>query len=67
MAGVLSAKGLPKTLAASLTEKALAYLRGKPKLARLTNEAEPDVLAFMSFPSSHRVKLHSMLAARMRV
>jgi putative transposase len=30
-----------------------------PKLARLTNEAEPDVLAFMSFPSSHRVKLHS--------
>ena len=23
------------------------------------NEAEPDVLAFMSFPTSHRTKLHS--------
>ena len=23
------------------------------------NEAEPDVLAFMSFPTSHRAKLHS--------
>jgi transposase-like protein len=23
------------------------------------NEAEPDVLAFMSFPNSHRAKLHS--------
>ena len=30
-----------------------------PKLARLMNEAEPDVLAFMSFPTSHRAKLHS--------
>src|ERR1700688_709400 len=30
-----------------------------PKLARLMNEAEADVLAFMSFPSSHRAKLHS--------
>jgi len=30
-----------------------------PKLARLMNEAEPDVLAFMSFPTSHRTKLHS--------
>jgi transposase-like protein len=29
------------------------------KLARLMNEAEPDVLAFMSFPTSHRTKLHS--------
>ena len=29
------------------------------KLARLMNEAEPDVLAFMSFPTSHRAKLHS--------
>jgi putative transposase len=28
-----------------------------PKLARLMNEAEPDVLAFMSFPTSHRAKL----------
>jgi transposase-like protein len=29
-----------------------------PKLARLMNKAEPDVLAFMSFPTSHRAKLH---------
>jgi putative transposase len=30
-----------------------------PKLARLMHEAEPDVLAFMSFPATHRAKLHS--------
>jgi putative transposase len=30
-----------------------------PKLARLMNEAEPDVLAFMRFPTSHRATLHS--------
>jgi transposase-like protein len=30
-----------------------------PKLAALMDEAEPDVLAYMSFPPSHRVKLHS--------
>ena len=30
-----------------------------PKLAALMDEAEPDVLAYMSFPSQHRVKLHS--------
>jgi transposase-like protein len=30
-----------------------------PKLAALMNEAEPDVLAFMSFPKDHRVKIHS--------
>jgi transposase-like protein len=29
-----------------------------PKLAALMNEAEPDVLAYMSFPAAHRTKLH---------
>jgi putative transposase len=30
-----------------------------PKLALLMDEAEPDVLAYMSFPAQHRAKLHS--------
>jgi transposase-like protein len=30
-----------------------------PKLATLMDEAEPDVLAYMSFPVQHRTKLHS--------
>jgi transposase-like protein len=30
-----------------------------PKLAALMDEAEPDVLAYMSFPKDHRLKLHS--------
>ena len=30
-----------------------------PKLATLMDYAEPDVLAYMSFPAQHRVKLHS--------
>jgi transposase-like protein len=30
-----------------------------PKLAALLDEAEPDVLAFMSFPKDHRPKIHS--------
>lgn len=30
-----------------------------PKLAVLMDDAEPDVLAFMSFPAAHRTKLHS--------
>ena len=30
-----------------------------PKLAALMDYAEPDVLAYMSFPAQHRVKLHS--------
>ena len=28
-------------------------------LARLMDEAEPDVLAFMTFPRGHRTKIHS--------
>jgi len=30
-----------------------------PKLAAVMDEAEPDVLAFMSFPRDHRPKIHS--------
>ena len=30
-----------------------------PKLATLMDEAETDVLAYMSFPTAHRAKLHS--------
>jgi transposase-like protein len=30
-----------------------------PKLAAFLDEAETDVLAYMSFPAQHRVKLHS--------
>ena len=31
-----------------------------PKLAALMDEAEADVLAFMSFPKDHRLKVHSI-------
>lgn len=31
-----------------------------PKLAALMDEAEPDVLAYMTFPKEHRTKLHSI-------
>ena len=30
-----------------------------PKLAALLDEAEEDVLAFMTFPKEHRAKIHS--------
>src|SRR5437879_13917384 len=30
-----------------------------PKLATLLDDAETDVLAFMSFPKDHRLKIHS--------
>lgn len=40
--------------------KVADQLRTKlPKLAAFMDEAEPDVLAYMIFPSAHRVKLHS--------
>jgi putative transposase len=40
--------------------KVADQLRPKlPKLATLLDEAEPDVLAYMSFPAAHRTKLHS--------
>jgi len=35
-------------------------LRAKfPKLAKLMDEAETDVLAFMAFPKAHRLQIHS--------
>ncbi len=40
--------------------KVADQLRSKlPKLARLLDEAETDVLAYMTFPAAHRPKLHS--------
>jgi transposase-like protein len=40
--------------------KVADQLRPKlPKLAALMDEAEPDVLAYMTFPVAHRTKLHS--------
>jgi transposase-like protein len=40
--------------------KVADQLRPKgPKLAALMDEAEPNVLAYMSFPAQHRAKLHS--------
>jgi transposase-like protein len=40
--------------------KVADQLRPKlPKLAVFMDEAEPDVLAYLSFPSQHRAKLHS--------
>ena len=40
--------------------KVADQLRPKlPKLAALMDDAEPDVLAYMSFPAAHRTKLHS--------
>lgn len=30
-----------------------------PKLAEMMDDAEPDVLAFMSFPKAHRTQIHS--------
>jgi putative transposase len=48
--------------AASKQWRAVAdQLRPKvPKLAALMDEAEPDVLAFMTFPKDHRPKIHSI-------
>jgi putative transposase len=47
--------------AASLQWRRVAdQLRPKvPKLATLMDEAETDVLAYMTFPAQHRAKLHS--------
>ena len=47
--------------AASTQWRAVAdQIRPKvPKLATIMDEAEHDVLAYMSFPKEHRAKLHS--------
>ena len=40
--------------------EAADQLRPKlPKLAVVMDEAEPDVLAYMTFPAAHRAKPHS--------
>src|SRR6476469_501237 len=47
--------------AASLQWRAVVdQIRPKvPKLAAIMDDAEPDVLAYMTFPKEHRAKLHS--------
>ena len=48
------------TAAKAQWRKVAGQLRPKvPKLAGVMDEAEPDVLACMTFPAAHRVKLHS--------
>lgn len=51
----------PDAASASQTWRHVAdQLRGKwPKLASFMDETEHDVLAYMTFPVQHRVKLHS--------
>jgi putative transposase len=53
----------PRTIAEQATarwRRVTDQLRLKvPKLAALMGHAEPDVLAYMSFPPQHRAKLHS--------
>jgi putative transposase len=53
------AQDIPET--ASSQWRAVAdQIRSKvPKLATVMDEAEPDVLAYMTFPKEHRAKLHS--------
>ena len=50
-----------KAETASTQWRAVAdQIRSKvPKLATIMDDAEPDVLAYMTFPKEHRVKLHS--------
>jgi putative transposase len=51
----------PDRVSAEQTWRQVAdQLRSRwPKLAALMDEAEPDVLAYMTFPAQHRAKLHS--------
>jgi transposase-like protein len=60
-AAIRQAFNQPDHAGASQTWRHVAdQLRGRwPKLATLMDESEPDVLAYMSFPSQHRTKLHS--------
>ena len=58
-AGTAFARGDAGT-AKARWRKMAGQLRPKvPKLAGPMDEAEPDVLACMTFPAAHRVKLHS--------
>jgi putative transposase len=50
----------PANAARAQWRKVADQLRPKlPKLAVFMDQAEPDVLAYMSFPPQHRAKLHS--------
>ncbi|TKC01671.1 MAG: hypothetical protein E5W81_00880 [Mesorhizobium sp.] len=44
----------------SIQWRAVAYQIGRrPKLATIMDDAEPDVLAYMTIPKEHLAKLHS--------
>jgi transposase-like protein len=60
-AAIRQAFSQPDAVSASQTWRHVAdQLRGRwPKLAGLMDESEHDVLAHMTFPAQHRVKLHS--------
>ena len=59
LSGVAGAQGDAE--AASLQWRVVAdQIRPKvPELAAILDDAEPNVLAYMTFPKEHRVKLHS--------
>ena len=52
-------KTVPKRPRAQWRKVADQHRPKLPKLAAFMDEAEPDVLAYMSFPPQHRAKLHS--------
>ena len=57
----LKLKGDDAEAASKQWRQVADQLRPKvPKLAALMDEAEADVLAFMSFPKDHRLKIHSI-------
>ena len=66
-AAIAMALPLPAAFAQDTPEAASAQWRAVadqirpkvPKLATIMDEAENDVLAYMSFPAQHRTKLHS--------
>jgi transposase-like protein len=64
MSGSHGARALcGRTEAASLHWRAVVdQIRPKvPKMAAILDDAEPDVLAYMTVPKEHRAKLHSWM------
>src|SRR5882672_10325351 len=54
-----SPRTMPTPLAPSGGRSPTSCARGVKKLAEFMDEAETDVLAYLSFPAAHRPKLHS--------
>ncbi|MET3598043.1 transposase-like protein [Mesorhizobium shonense] len=53
------AQETPEATSAQWRAVADQILPKVPKLAAILDEAEPDVLAYMTFPKQHQAKLHS--------